>query len=439
MADPMTREITVKTHHQLNELLTFARQHSDYYKQLLIDVEGQVSSLSELPLTDPAEYWNHSHDFDQWPVLTGPAVKGIVFKTGGSTSAGKLSVYARDEWNALVRDFGNSLTAQFSSGDRIANLFFAGDLYASFLFIHDALAHVPSDIIEFPFAGNVESSALAEGIVQHRINVLAGVPAHLLTFAAWLSRNGQVLESVDTVLFGGESLFASQRQTLAHVFPNARIASIGYASVDAGFIGASTLDCADGEHRTPDDHAVIEIIDEESGAVISDCDRPGLLVLTNLNRRLMPLLRYPVGDRASWREPVGTAMRKFVLKGRSASSQRVRVGILSLMPSEIGDLVHHTVASDDWQLVIGQTALKDVLTLKWVAAGDSAETDDASQQLKRRLIERYPLIETLQADQLLDLQIQCCSSEDLHRHPRSGKCMRVLDQRVYEHPLAEPA
>ena len=79
----------------------------------------------------------------------------------------------------------------------------------------------------------------------------------------------------------------------------------------------------------------------------------GLLVLTNLNRRLMPLIRYPVGDLACWREPARHAMRKFAFKGRSASSQRVRVGIL------IADdrrnrraIVRDATASDDWQLVI---------------------------------------------------------------------------------------
>ncbi len=426
----------MKTIHQLNELITYARQHSGFYKETLGSISQPITALAQLPLTDPVDYWNQSHDLDRWPVLTGSPSQALVFKTGGSTSAGKLSVYSRCEWHALVRDFGHSLTKQFKPDDRVANLFFAGDLYASFLFIHDALAHVVTSITEFPFTGDVDSSVLAEAIVQHRINVLAGVPAHLLAFAAWLSRHGQILQGVETILYGGESLFASQRQVLGQVFPNARITSIGYASVDAGFIGASTLDCDDGEHRMQDEHAIIEIIDEVSGALIDDCDQPGLLVLTNLNRTLMPLIRYPVGDRACWREPAGTARRKFALKGRSASSQRVRVGLLSLIPSEIGAIVQHTVGSDDWQLMIEQTAHKDVLSLKWQPTTPPPSDENACRQLESRLVEYYPLIKKLQADQLLELRIQRCTSEDLQRHPRSGKCLRVLDRRVYSPPAA---
>jgi phenylacetate-CoA ligase len=37
----------------------------------------------------------------------------------------------------------------------------------------------------------------------------------------------------------------------------------------------------------------------------------------------------------------------------------------------------------------------------------------------------------LQTDHLLALHIECCSFEDLPRHPRSGKCLRVLDLRCY--------
>ncbi|WLH38157.1 phenylacetate--CoA ligase family protein [Pseudomonas sp. FP2196] len=423
----------MKTTDCVNELITFARHHSHYYGKHLADIPDAITSLTQLPLIDPVEYWSDSQILSHWPVLTGSVEQALVFKTGGSNSAGKLSVYTRDEWRRLVREFGSSLNWQFKSGDRVANLFFAGDLYASFLFIHDSLANVAENITEFPFTGDVDSAVLAEAITQNRINVLAGLPAHLLTFASWLKHRAQTLPGVDTLLYGGESLFASQRHLLNRAFPNARISSIGYASVDAGFIGANHSDCADGEHRMHDSHALLEIIDEQSGEVIEACDHAGLLVITNVNRRLMPLIRYPVGDRACWREPAGTAQRKFALKGRSANSQRVRVGILSLIPDELAELVRRTAASDDWQLVIEQVAHKDVLSLKWVATAQSTTMAEVNLGLEAGLIELYPLITQLQADQLLDLHVRCCTLEDLPRHPRSGKCLRVLDLRRYEY------
>ena len=410
-------------------LMSFARQHSRYYQNCLDDVPEAINSMTELPLLDPASFWIGSESLDQWPVLTAPIGSAVVFKTGGTTGSGRLSVYTRAEWQATVENFGRSLNGQFSPGDRVANLFFAGHLYASFLFIHDSLAHVDTPITEFPFSGEVDAPKLADAIAQHRINVLAGVPAQLLTFASWLGQRNLVLPWVDTVLYGGESLFASQRQRLAQVLPNARIASIGYASVDAGFIGASHRDCEEGEHRTPDGHVLLEIIDQHTGKPIEGCDQHGLLVLTSLHRRLMPLIRYPVGDLACWREPIGAPQRKFALRGRSGNSQRVRVGILSLMTDEISETVRCTAGSHDWQLLIEQADGTDVLTLKYVGEERSTPIDN---KLEARLIERYPQITRLRSAGLLELRIQSCRFEDVARHPRAGKSLPIVDLRCYE-------
>ncbi|KHA70315.1 AMP-dependent synthetase [Pseudomonas chlororaphis] len=422
---------------ELNQLVTFAREHSKYYARHLHNVAPQITALDELPVTDPQYYWADSQHFEQWPLLTSTVERALVFKTGGTTSAGKLSVFTREEWQALVRDFGSHLGHQLKPGDRVANLFFVGDLYASFIFIHDALTHETAGVTEFPFTGDVANVVLADAIRQHRINVLAGVPAQLLTFASELERQAQTLAEVETLLYGGESLFAGQLQILHRVFPNARIASIGYASVDAGLIGITGRDCALGEHRMLPGHSVLEIVDEHTGDVIEECERTGRLVMTNLTRRLMPLIRYPVGDLACWREPGTVPMRKFALMGRSASSRRVRVSSLTLMIEDIAGMVRRATAREDWQLVISQSANVDTLRLKWVPDALTADTAQANSTLHRDLIEHYPLIAQLSADRQLELQVAPCTHDELARHPRSGKHQRVVDLRRYDTPRPE--
>ncbi|CAI8939908.1 phenylacetate--CoA ligase family protein [Pseudomonas serboccidentalis] len=419
---------------ELNTLLGFTRQHSAYCREHFREVAAHINALTELPLIDPEQYWRGSQNPDQWPVLTGPLHDALVFKTGGTTGSGKLSLFTRTEWQTLVRDFGSHLTAQLTPGDRVANLFFVGDLYASFIFVHDALAHVATPVSEFPFTGDVDNSALADSILTYRINVLAGVPTQLLKFAAWLERQSRILEGVDTLLYAGESLFGAQLQLLHRVFPNARIASMGYASVDAGLIGISTRDCALGEHRMLETHSVLEIIDEVTGEIIEECGRIGRLVLTNLTRRLMPVIRYPVGDLACWCEPPATPMRKFALAGRSMHSQRVRVGVLSLDTGDIGNLLQTIAHCDDWQLVIEQEGKKDLLSLRWVPDTQTRDIPQTASRLRNALVEQYSLIEQLHADQMLDLHVVDCTTDDLTCHPRSGKRQRVVDRRDYANP-----
>jgi phenylacetate-CoA ligase len=429
----------VKSTYSLEQLVPYLRKHSNFYREHLQHVPPETLTLKDLPLTSVANYWAVSSDLDRWPVLTAEVSDGVVFKTGGSTSDGKLSVYTVSEWQTLVSTFGDSVSCQLKNGDRIANLFFCGDLYASFVFIHDALAHVKRSICEFPFTGQVGMDVLADAIDRHRINVLVGVPAQLLQLAAYLKEQKRVLPGVDTLLYGGESLFASQLDLLREVLPNVRIASIGYASVDAGLIGATSRDCALGEHRMFEPQTVLEIVDELTGEVIEECDRTGMLVVTNLTRRLMPLLRYPVGDLACWREPSATPMRKFALKGRSAHSQRVRVGMFSLLIDEVLHMVRTVAGSDQWQLRIEQLGFKDIVSVKWVPCDQDVNTVAVSSALHEALVAHYPAIEHLTHEGLLELRVLSCAVTELKLHPRSGKQMRVLDLRTYDTPSPESA
>lgn len=429
----------MNTVYSLEQLVPYIRQHSNFYRKFLQHLPAQGITLKDLPLTNVADYWADSNDLNHWPVLTGQVEDGLVFKTGGSTSHGKLSVYTSNEWLTLVSTFGVSVTSQMNDGDRVANLFFSGDLYASFVFIHDSLAHVKKSICEFPFTGSVDMDVLADAVDQHRINVLVGVPAQLLRFAAYLHQHQRVLCGVDTLLYGGESLFPAQIAKLKAVLPNVRIASAGYASVDAGLIGASSRDCALGEHRAFEPHTLLEIVDELTGEVIDECDRTGLLVVTNLTRRLMPLLRYPVGDRACWREPSATPMRKFAIKGRSAHSQRVRVGSLSLLVDEILEIVQRIAHSDQWQLLIEQEGFKDIVSVKWVPDPPSIDSVPLCSALYKALAAHYPGIVQLHREGLLEFRVLSCAVTDLKLHPRSGKQLRVLDLRVYDTPSTERA
>ncbi|WP_177426697.1 MULTISPECIES: hypothetical protein [unclassified Pseudomonas] len=149
----------MKTTYSLEQLLPYIRQHSNFYRKHLQHLPAEGITLKDLPLTNVADYWADSNDLNHWPVLTGNIEDALVFKTGGSTSQGKLTVYSTREWQALVSTFGNSVSSQLKDGDRVANLFFSGDLYASFLFIHDSLAHVKRSICEFPFTGEVSRSS----------------------------------------------------------------------------------------------------------------------------------------------------------------------------------------------------------------------------------------------------------------------------------------
>ncbi|QXI39055.1 phenylacetate--CoA ligase family protein [Pseudomonas xantholysinigenes] len=412
---------------ELTRLVNHVRAHSPYYAELWRKVPQAGWTLADLPLVDLRHYWAAGLDLDSWPVLTGPMSGAVVYKTGGTTGSAKHSVFTQAEWEQFVATFGRSLSSLLAPGDRVANLFFAGDLYASFLFIQGALARAQVPICVFPFTGAVEPQVLTEQIELHQINVLAGVPGKLLQYASLLEQQGVRLPGVRMVLYGGESLFVEQLQLFRAVLPNARVVSIGCASVDAGLIGASTPDCLPGEHRAFEPETLVEIVDEASGLPIHEAHCAGLLVVTNLTRTLMPIIRYPVGDLAEWTEAPGRAGRKFRLMGRSSQGNRVRVGYATLFPDDLAQVILARLGPRQWQLTIDQVNGVDHIVLRIAHDKDPAAASALLQAIGRK----DPAVVELMAEGALRIAIEWCRPAQLATHRRTGKLQRVVDRRDY--------
>lgn len=416
---------------ELTRLVNHVRAHSPYYAQLWRNLPQAGWTLADLPLVELHQYWASGAQLEDWPVLTAPVTDAIVYKTGGTTGGAKHSLFTQAEWQQFVTTFGRSLAGWFEPGDRVANLFFAGDLYASFLFIQGALGHVPVPLCVFPFTGTVDPQTLTVQLEQHRINVLTGVPGKLLQYVASLEQQGVQLPGIKTVLYGGESVFVEQLQLFKAVFPCARVVSIGCASVDAGLIGASAPDCLPGEHRAFEPETIVEIVDEASGVAITEPYRTGLLVLTNLARTLMPIIRYPVGDLAEWTEAAGTPGRKFRLLGRSSLGNRLRVGYATLFPDELAATIQARLGNCRWQLIIDQENGVDDILLRIAHRHDPA----AASALLQAIQGKDPMVAELMAEGALEVAVDWCQPADLLTHQRTGKLQRVVDRRNYRGPV----
>ncbi|MFD9013498.1 phenylacetate--CoA ligase family protein, partial [Streptomyces sp. NPDC059552] len=356
---------------QLSDLIRFARHNSPYYRDLYASLPAHVDRLTDLPVVDQQEFWaaNALHDSR---VLTGPLSEATVYKTGGTTGSPKFSVYTRDEWRTFVTAFGQGLVdTGLRPGHRVADLFYAGELYASFLFVLDSLAHAPVDNVRLPVGGAAPPESTIPTLRDLAAQVLTGTPTTLCRLAEQVLSSDVRLDAVELVLFGGEALFDDQRRLLAAAFPRAEVRSVGYASVDAGLLGRPVSGSDARVHRAFTPYAVVEILDDSTDEPITQPGRPGRVVVTSLFRRLMPIIRYPAGDRAEW---TGTGPGHFRILGRA--EEGVRVGPVSLYTQDAQDAV---AAADTagrvvgMQLVVRRWEGRDGLVLRLATApGDGA-------------------------------------------------------------------
>ena len=414
----------------LKEIIAQARARAPFYQCLYADLPA-APSLSMLPIINQELFWQ-AHQLDRTSVLTGPLENGGVFNSGGTTGAPKYSYFSQEEWSAVVALSARCYEAAgLHDGDRVANLFASGNLYASFLFATESMRETKPRVLQFPI-GFSPSLAPAAAIIQaFKINVLAGFPAHLLRVIEHIEQEKMEGVHLDRIIYAGEMFSKDQQRFLQEKFPEIQICSAGYASVDAGLIGYADTLCAAGEHRIFDGATIVEIVDEETELPIEQTNVPGRVVFTNLTRRLMPLLRYPTGDRAHWVEPPGHPDRKFQLLGRS--QEAARVAGYSIGVSEAAawlEALRDQTGLRQFQLLVTRPDRFDQLTFRLV--GDAVEEELAAgakmllETLRRARPEIY---EDARAGILHEPRVEWIKMDQLVMSERTGKLLRVVDRR----------
>ncbi len=410
----------------VNEILSLAREQSPYYKELYKDIP-QDAPLEALPLVDQKHFWAHC-DKTGGTVATKPHTDGQVFKSGGTTGEPKYSLYTAEEWQTMCECSGAVLAkGGLTNGTKIANLFYAGGLYASFLYTYSMLYFAPAKTIVYNLSGNISIEEMVDTILQHKINCLAGLPSILTKIVSYIEEHQLTGFAVDTVYFAGETLFPDQRDTISKVFGREiEFRSIFYASNDGGPIGYYTTDCGFNEHRVMSDLTMLELIDPDTGEVITEMNKPGVVYITSLFKALIPLVRYPAGDMAEYTEPEGTPDRKFRILGRSDVA--ARAGYVTLSAQDVGNvlkLCHIDYYS--YQIIVDHD-IRDRFTFK-IAVSDADDTK-TSLFLETLYRERPVFKDALDDGTLNPPIVEWCKPSDLEYNPRTGKLKTIIDRRL---------
>jgi phenylacetate-CoA ligase len=410
----------------LQVLVDYARRNSPFYADFYRDVPEVITDLTQLPIVDQEAFWA-ANTFPDNRLLTRPLTNGIVYKSGGTTGAPKFSPWDQEENTDAVLAFGTGLArAGLRPGHRVANMFFAGELYSGFLFLNDVLAHATVENLRLPIAGGAPMELAASLINELCVHVICGVSSTLVRLADLLIEHGEFADSVELLLFAGEPLFDDMRSTLARAFPKATVGSLGYAAVDGGPLGAPVPGDDVRVHESLAPYSQIELLDEATGDPITSPGLPGRLIATNMSRTLMPIIRYPVGDRAEWIDP---ARQRFRLLDRSDSA--VKVGKDALRPGE----VRAAVAQADterrvtgMQLIARRWESKDGLVLR--LATHEQPPDSLSQAVIDALYAASPpYLDLVRLGTIHPITIEWARPSELAINSRTGKLIEIVDER----------
>jgi len=405
---------------KLLELVEFARQNSPFYRARFSGMEFiGLESLPELPVLRAEEVRRNTPPLGE-ALLTAPVSACYIFSSGGTSGEAKFIFYTPQEWEETTSMLAQVYNlAGVCRGDRVANLFMAGSLWTSFLAVNSALEKLGCVVL--PIGGNVDKDQIIKYVEELKPDILVSLPTILSEVARGMKDKGIKLKAV---LYGGENLNPAARKLLQEVFNPDIILSAGYASVDAGVIGFQTPFCERGVHHLLWDYQIMKMIDPVTGEIAPE----GEIVVTNLGKRLLPVIHYGTGDRGKWRMcSCGRPEPAFELTGRV--TEVIRIGTADLRASDIEKaLEYFPQISPVFQLEISSRKEKEYLKLKIeIENGDIVEL---SERLKEKLLEiNHELKDALERGWVSRFVVEAGFPGFIPRVARTGKVARIIDNR----------
>lgn len=411
---------------KLADLVALAQAQSPFYRERLAGarVTGRAD-LATLPILDKDSFMAASppHATD---TLTRALTSAYIFRSGGSTGEPKFSAFADDEFAAYVNLFIRSYYAGgLRSEDRVGNLFACGSLYASFIFVNRMLEEMGT--LNFPFTAAAPAEAVAKHVKLFGINALVGFPSWLLQVAEALVAEGVTIEKV---FYAGEHLYDEERRYLREKLGVQVIGSAGYGAVDTGLMGYQCDHAQGGVHHVLGDHTYLELAHPETLEPVGP-DEEGLILVTNLDRKLQPVIRYNIGDLGRWVPGTcacGRTAPRFELLRRG--DDVLRIGYANVTYDEVSRaFAPITELTSTVQMIKEREARRDKLSFR-IEVRDPGAIDPAgmAERLTEALSVAKPDVGKLLATGYIHpITFEFLPVGAIPRLPVTGKFKRTLD------------
>jgi phenylacetate-CoA ligase len=288
-----------------------------------------------------------------------------------------------------------------------------------------------------PIAGNVEMAAIANYLQQFAPNAAISLPSVLLSIGGYVEEQHLQGIRLRKIATGGEHLFAGAREFLTRTLGVEVFASGGYAANDTGAIGYQCRASSDDVHHVHEDLQFMEILDPALEEPVSE-GAIGQIVVTNLQRRLMPTLRYAIGDQGRWLSgvcPCGRRTRRFELLGRTDEVLNIG-GAAKLVPDVVAAAVHATPGlSEHFQMVARMAGHLDQLLVRVERQpGDDTDESTIVRSVLARLDEGSKELRAMSERGLIaDVAVEVVPAGGLPRNARTGKIQLIVDERQLQH------
>lgn len=224
-------------------------------------------------------------------------------------------------------------------------------------------------------------------VLEMNPSYLYGAPSTLTNLSRELLASNLKFPKVEQLLTAGESLHPWQRELFSQAFPNV-VTVDRYSSEEFGYIA---LQCPHAEHQ----HVIapnvyLEILNENNEPC--EIGEVGRVVVTGLHTFAHPLIRYEIGDLASWGEPTNCGITWPILAeitGRTHEFKRLPDGSTRRITFARTQFIKNAKLRD-FQVMLFQDAIVALLSV--THALTDAEKEIITSEIKDRVKLDYPVV-----------------------------------------------
>lgn len=414
---------------QLNNIVSFANEQSRFYQELYQNVNVNVSNLreyEEIPMISSRDIMK---EIPPKHMLTSSPHNSYVFTSGGTTGEPKLIYLTADELKENIFFHGKGYAmAGINKSDTVATFGVPGFLTSEFT-VYLGLERTGCTIVPIGMSSDLER--LSRYIKMFNVTTLLVMPSDVIPLAQYIEKNKSQL-SINRIVYGGEKMYSSTKNYLESALGVKDFKSV-FQSMDVGTIGFQCDYCEAGTYHIHDQLQYIEILNEQ-GQPVQDGE-VGELVITNLKRKLMPVIRYQTNDLVLKIDslcPCGRTNQRIKLIGRKG--EIIKLGGEQIFPQIFAQACSHLdELTGEFQLVVKKQANRDMIHVFFEVSGKAMDKEieaNLINRIRERVLTFTPkLKQMIQLQVIAPLVISLVNRDNLKVSESSGKIVRVIDQR----------
>lgn len=412
------------------EIFQIARKapyYAEKYKGFAIPSTWE--EWQKLPILERQELYDNTYPRSR-AMFTGPLADAFVSSTGGSSGTARTVVLKNEEMDEFIQRQADAFAQlQVKETDVVANMFIAGHLWPTFIAANEMI--VRNHCVSLPISANIGLEEAYKLCREYQPTIMLSLPTVFVFMADMAKKEGKPFHNLRMLAYVGEQMSREADAYVRKWLGVKEIRPLAYSSGDCGIMGSQCLDCGFGEYHTLSDFQLIEIVNPDTLQPVKEGET-GEILVTSLRRQFHPIIRYRIGDLASWIDQpckCGSQERKYRLAGRAGEDFKlggayVTVGEFERAINEVPEL------SMNFMIDLADVgAQMDLIVTVECDQPDRHEAD--ARRLEELLAERIKDIDGGRKKGFFrTYEVRLVDIGSLPRNPITGKIKKVVDHRV---------